>query len=252
MTPGPPDSRPEEGGRDTTPQSQAPDEVRRRKGLAATVALGLPLACLGFWLALFGAPAPGPPVRSQAAAISIRDHVSTFEKWGTHWYTVPYLTRSYAEVTHITAHAGAPRRAEFQAAVAEALAKHEHVDLFLLAHSNHYYGEVRALPEEQRARLRLVYNTGCSDAWQAGVWRDLGADAYVGHPGASASPVFYFYFLRRWTAGASAGDATDHANERMHRTLGVAEHLNPFDLDLNDVGLDTHATLSGGRDVRLP
>ncbi len=177
--------------------------------------------------------------------------MSTFEKWGTHWFTYPYLDRSYGSVHYVTAHRGAPKHDELRAAIASSLATHRDVDVFILAHSNAYYDLLRGLPADQRSRLRLVYNTGCSDAWQSSVWLDLGADTYVGHPGDSASPVFYFYFLRKWTSGASARDATAHGNERMHRTLDVAQRFNPYELDLRKVGEMTHAGLKGRPDAHV-
>jgi hypothetical protein len=224
----------------------------RRRGVAAALALALPAVCLLFWVSLIGARPPGPPAQTTAAAIAVRDNVSTFEKWGTHWFTQPYLARSYAQVTYVTAHTGSPKHGELRDAVTEALAHHDAVDLFILAHSNSYYGLLRDLPVEDRQKLRLVYNTGCSDAWQASVWLDLGADTYVGHPGDSASPVFYFYFLRSWLGGDTISAATARGNERMHRTLGVAQAANPFEIDLRQVGEMTHAGVSGRRDVTIP
>lgn len=222
-----------------------------RRGYAAALAVGVPLLCAALFPALIGAPLPGDSIQTRAAAVAIRDNVSTFEKWGTHWFTQPYLARSYQSVTYLTAHAGDSRRDELRAALADALAHHDAVDLFILAHSNSYYSLLDGLPDADRARLRLVYNTGCSDAWQSQVWMDLGADTYVGHPGDSASPVFYFYFLRRWLGGATAADATAHGNERMHRTLAVAQWANPFGVDLRDVGEMTHAAVTGDRNVRV-
>src|SRR5690606_27481654 len=88
------------------------------------------------------------------------------------------------------------------AALSDLLARHDSVDLFVLAHSNTLVLDVERLEPERRKRLRLVYDTGCADAVQARHWLDLGADVHVGHPGVrSVSPAFYFFFLRRWLAG---------------------------------------------------
>ena len=85
------------------------------------------------------------------------------------------------------------------------------MDLYLLAHHNHYVNWVAQVPAAARSHLRLVYNTGCRDVRQGPRWLNLGARAYVGHPGESASPVFYFFFLRRWTRGYSLGEAVERS-----------------------------------------
>ena len=80
----------------------------------------------------------------------------------------------------------------------------------------------------------------------------MGADTFVGHPGDSASPVFYFYFLRRWGGGLSANDAQQEANARMARLLGLAQLVNPFQVDLDDdVFLDTKAVLHGDGGIHV-
>ena len=43
--------------------------------------------------------------------------------------------------------------------------------------------------------------------------------AYVGHPGNNMAPIFYFEFLRRWTAGETLDDAVDHANAYTRKKL---------------------------------
>ena len=112
------------------------------------------------------------------------------------------------------------RRAELVAALERALADHDDVDLFLLAHGNRFVDWIAAIDPALRARLRLVYNTGCAGAGQADDWRAAGADVYVGHAAPqSMSPAFYFYFLRRWTRGWTLDEAVAAANRAAARRL---------------------------------
>lgn len=105
------------------------------------------------------------------------------------------------------------RKAELVRALRSALKRYEAVDLFLLAHGNRYVDAVREVEPELRARLRLVYNTGCDDASQGEEWLALGAQAYVAHPGDNLAPIFYWYFLPRWARGGRLSDVVAEANE---------------------------------------
>jgi hypothetical protein len=140
----------------------------------------------------------------KAAALAIRDDVSDFQKWGTKTFSLQFLEPAYAHVDYfVEARAENPRgeRDAFIRALRRALEKHESVDLFLLAHSNHYKS------------IRLVYNTGCGDADQGGDWMALGAGAYVGHPGSNLAPIFVYYFLPEWSQGTELDQAVARANE---------------------------------------
>lgn len=159
------------------------------------------------------------------AAVAIRDDVTPFQKWGSREFTLPYIAKHYGRAWYFTMSGDQHQIEEFHDAVGAALRQYAAVDLYLLAHSNKLIDWVAALPEEDRARLRLVYNTGCTDLKQGPRWLDLGAKAYVGHPGKSLSPVFYVYFLRRWTRGESLASAVSESNQRANRVydrLGLA------------------------------
>lgn len=155
------------------------------------------------------------------AAVALRDHVIPFQKWGTKLFTLPHLEESYDRVYYLTQETFGDKREELAAAVADALATHDHVDLFLLAHGNRFVDWLDGIDPVARQKLRLVYNTGCGGADQGEDWIALGADAYVGHPALqSLSPVFYVFFLRRWVRGHGLADAVDAANRAAHRRLG--------------------------------
>jgi hypothetical protein len=165
------------------------------------------------------------------AAIALRDHVIPFQKWGTKLFTLPLLEEAYDDVVYLTQDRPGDKRAELVAALERALAAHDDVDLFLLAHGNRFVDWVAAIDPALRARLRLVYNTGCGGAGQAADWRAAGADVYVGHAAPqSLSPAFYFYFLRRWARGWTLDEAVAAANRAAARRLswfGMAG--GPFD-----------------------
>jgi hypothetical protein len=192
-----------------------------------------------------------PPGRPERAAIAVRDNVTPFQKWGTREFTLPYLERYYDRAWYFTQSRSEDCRSEFSSALTEALQRYPAVDLFLLAHSNHYLRWVADLPPEKRARLRLVYNTGCFDLSQGRDWIGLGAKAYVGHVGESASPVFYVYFLRRWTRGTSLQEAVGESNRRMAGAFGRASALSFGNLDAERLGRESEAHIDGNGSIRI-
>jgi hypothetical protein len=231
--------------------------VTARPALAITVAVFL--CCLGLvaWLgdlpvatrspASIGAHTTLAP-NTTRAVLAVRDHVVPFQKWGTLMFTLPTLQRHYDEVRYFTMARRNDGIDVILAALRQLLSQYQSVDVLLLAHSNTLYWHVQTLEPELLHRLRLVYDTGCGDAYQSEQWRTLGADVHVGHPGAaSVSPLFYFYFLRRWSAGWTIEDATQDANLRTATRLSLAE---PFVDGLDLVGA-TRAVISGNSSLTL-
>ena len=80
---------------------------------------------------------------------------------------------------------------------------------------------------------------------QGSAWLQLGAKAYVGHPGDSASPVFYFYFLRRWTRGANLHEAIAESNRLMRSTLVKVESLSFGVVDASRISQESEAFCYG-------
>jgi hypothetical protein len=205
---------------------------RRRLALAVTPLLA------AFALSLVIAAGDRPLARRRdpgrartRAAVALRDHVIPFQKWGTKLFTLPLLEEAYDDVVYLTQDRPGDKRAELVAALGRALSEHDDVDLFLLAHGNRFVDWVEAIDPALRAKLRLVYNTGCSGAWQADDWRAAGADVYVGHAAPqSMSPAFYFYFLRRWARGWTLDEAVGAANRDAAERLGwLGMAGGPFD-----------------------
>ncbi|MEO1269284.1 MAG: hypothetical protein AAFX99_14365 [Myxococcota bacterium] len=190
--------------------------------------------------------------REDRAAIAVRDRVVPFQMWGSMIFTRPLLHAVYGSTYYLAQHnRREPLEPEFVAALEKALHNHDHVDLFLISHSNRIHWWVTRIDPELRQRLRLVYNTGCYDSSQSRRWLALGADTYIGHPGLSASPVFYFYFLRRWARGQSARQSTETSNGLMKRMLFTVLPRTGGRLNPERVWRDSQATLSGEQEVSL-
>jgi hypothetical protein len=188
------------------------------------MAVGLPALMLGTVATL-----TDPPIAvlrkdtTRCAALAVRDNVDPIEKLGTWAFVLPRLERAYAEVRHSTQGGRIPfgwgsddQRSECVAALRDLLDRHESVDLFLLAHSNSFHRWVEEIEPEARARIRLVYNSGCWCGGEKEVarWLALGVRAYVAHPGAADHAAFFVPFFRRWIAGVPLARAVDEANQR--------------------------------------
>ena len=93
------------------------------------------------------------------------------------------------------------------------------VDIFIASHSNIYDMLIDDLPASLRRKIRLVYNTGCSDARRSRQWLDLGVGAYVGHAGFSFSVHFLDSFRHWWWAGYSLERAVARGNRAMADVL---------------------------------
>lgn len=225
-----------------------------RTSRAAIISVLLPCAAyaavVGMTDRLFVGTAAGGD-RQRRAAVAIRDNVTPFQKWGSRLFTLPYLRRNYGEAAYFTQSDSNDCKAAFLSCLDRSLAGHEEVDLFLLAHDNRFVRWVAELPRERTRRIRLVYNTGCRDLRQGPAWLGLGAAAYVGHPGKSASPVFYFFFLRRWTRDVPLDDALDEANRRMRSALVRAAGFSFDRMDADRVYKESEAACHGERHLRI-
>jgi hypothetical protein len=186
-------------------------------------------------------PAPRPKV----AAVAIRDTVPGYQQWSTEKFTVPKLEDGYDAHWYLTESKRGEKHTQFVDALSEACRKHDAVDVWLLAHGNHYIDWVRELPEAERAKIRLVYDTGGGDAYVGPQWLEFGAKAFVGHPSSNVAPLFYARFLPAWLEGKPLRDAVDEANKAMKSDLDstVAKLVEkvagrPGDLKRLEVGTD--------------
>jgi len=192
-----------------------------------------------------------PDGRESRAALAIRDDVFPFLQWGTRLFTQPYLRKYYAEYWYFTQAADGQHEHEFTAALAHALATYPNVDLYLLAHTNKYIKWVETLPESQRQRIRFVYNTGCYNEKQGPDWLALGANTYIGHPGVSLSPFFYFFLLRHWTQGATLAETLELGNRRMCLKFRQMEIVSRGRFDATHAMRESIASCVGNADLRL-
>jgi hypothetical protein len=225
-----------------------------KKSRAAIVAVLLPCLAYGVVVALTERVAwdtATPAGKERRAAVAIRDNVTPFQKWGSRHFTWPYLERYYDAAWYFTQSNSDNCQQAFLAGLDAALARYPQVDLYLLAHGNLFVSWVAQLPAERRCRIRLVYNTGCRDLRQGPLWLSLGARAYVGHPGDSASPVFYFYFLRRWARGAPLAVAMAEANGLMRSTLARVQLLSFGKVDAARISQESEAFCHGEQGLRF-
>jgi hypothetical protein len=225
-----------------------------KKSLAALIAVLLP--CLAYVVVVALTERPFcdttiPVGKERRAAVVLRDNVTPFQKWGSKHFTWPYVDRYYDTGWYFTRSDSDSCKPAFQSGLETALERYAEVDLFLLAHGNYFVHWVAELPAERRGHLRLVYNTGCRDLQQGRLWLSLGARAYVGHPGVSASPVFYFYFLRRWTRGATLQDALEESNGLMRSTLARVQFLSFGKVDAASISRESEAFCYGAKGMRF-
>ncbi len=178
---------------------------------------------LSFLLVMYVFESPIRPEKhhdKKYAAITIRDNVSSFEKFGTRLFTIPYLNKHYNQVVYHTEGYKEEKRENFISDLTTLLNQYDSVDIFLLAHGNYYYVWLQEISHDLRKKIRLVYNTACSGSMQEEEWKRLGVNKYVAHKSqVSASPLFYFYFLRRYCNGYPLEKAVNESNQQMHTRL---------------------------------
>lgn len=168
--------------------------------------------------------------RNTRAAVAVRDPVHPLEEMGTWAFCMPLLKRSYEKVyafTETDRKNRQPVLEQFQSGLVEALQRFDTVDLYLMAHTNSYHGWVEEIEPELRAKIRLVYNSGCWCARQNDIWLKLGARCYVAHPEAASHAAFFVYFLRRLTAGYSVERAVSEANHNADQFFARLAALVP-------------------------
>jgi len=185
----------------------------------------LVLLCLSFTGVVYFTESPvllfsSPKKNAGNAAIAIRDNVIPFQKFGTRLFTYPNLTGAYGKVVYLTEYKRNEKRDEFIKELDKLLDEYKQVDVLLLAHANEFYKWVREIDSVKRKNIRLVYNTGCAGSAQEAIWLDLGVKSYVAHASnQSISPVFYFYFLRRWCGQQTLERAVTEGNVNMELKL---------------------------------
>lgn len=183
--------------------------------------------------------------KEQRAAIAIRGVDPPFVLWISKAFTLPYLERYYAQTTYVTDLPDTDPQAVFVAELQTALTRYETVDIFILAHHNQYEEWLDDIDPGLRQKIRLVYNTGCQNTASAPEWIEAGATTAVAHPGISYSPIFFFFFLRRWTLGESIDQAVADSNARMQWVVDWQARLPVSDIDPDAVYRETEAQCFG-------
>jgi len=185
---------------------------------AMRIATALSIVTLLMGCARRPAPAPGQGI----AAVAYRDAVPTWQRLGTRAFAKHELAGSYDSLTYLQSDdLGPAAPMMLRAALEQALSNNREVDLFVFVNGGSVALDVaRELPPQLTSKLRLVYNTGGGGHWQAPAWQELGARAYLSHPGsANLAPFFVFDFLRAWSDGQPLSSAVASSNQSMHERL---------------------------------
>ena len=236
----------------TEPQGAAPRPLR---GWAAAVLLPLAAFLFGAWF-IDPVVLPAARDRSLGAAIALRDRVDESEILITWTFVRPRLDAAYAEVVCITQEERAvlspgDKERGFTEAITGLAARHPFVDVYLLAHTNLIVDWVETLPESVRAKLRMVYNSGCYGGGQADRWGALGVDAYVAHPSAASHAGFFVCFLRRWPGGERLDEVVASANAAQDRLFIHLSVLDPSFGWAREHWLASRAAVHGRDDLTL-
>jgi hypothetical protein len=153
-----------------------------------------------------------PPMTVDRGAVFSRDHVPEYQRVASREYTESAFRSGWQHFDYVEATATDDGRTRCLDAIRARAAVDASVDVFFLSNGDDYASWLVALEGPVRRKLRLVYSTGGGGASQGAAMLELGANAYVGHPGANVAPLFYRAFLTRWLAGASLRRAVDDGN----------------------------------------
>lgn len=171
--------------------------------------------------------------KDHGAVFVIRDSVPAYQRFFTAYFIKDYLSKYYDAVVYECQESqqGAPKRTMIQ--LQELLKKYEKVDILIMAHTNQYQKWLTTISPKLRSRIRLVYNSGCTNALQYKEWLGLGISAYVGHKGKiSLSPFFFISFLRKWVNGKTLQYAVNSANSLLPIQIAYFDHIVPNDQNI--------------------
>jgi hypothetical protein len=169
-----------------------------------------------------------PVVNYTSSVIALRDNVAGYQKQATKIFSKPFLKKMYDGVYYLEEKEIDMQRKKFALALNDAAEKYDSVDIFLLAHGNRVVEWLFGMPARIKEKIRLVYNCGCGNYYQGNEWKIEGAKYYLAHKGKySYSPVFYYYFLKRFANGYPLTDAVNMANKKtifLLRLFGLSRH----------------------------
>ena len=129
-------------------------------------------------------------------------------------------------------------RSQFSDKVISMLEQNDALDIYILGHTNYAdHFLLSQIPEKLRRKIRLVYNTGCSDGREKNIksWIEQKVSAVVAHSEYTWSPLFMYRFLINWNLGYSIADSVSNTNYELA--------LSPFANVVN--ALDRHANPDG-------
>jgi len=101
-------------------------------------------------------------------------------------------------------------------ALEAAARNYEQIDVFIIGHQNIITIFLKTF--KFKHKIRFVYNTGCDNAEDGpGMIKGGYSRIYVGHPGTSASPLYFPSLVTSWVSGKSADEAIKNANAETHQ-----------------------------------
>lgn len=162
------------------------------------------------------------------AAIVIRGPNDFFQQWVTKAFTVGVLNNSYSQITYYNQKNADDKKVKFISKVTDTLKKYPITDIFLLGHGTRRYlfWVENYIPKSLRRKIRLVYHSGCGSILHGKDWIKQGAISYVGHgEGMSWSPVFFYFFLRRWVRGYTLYQSVKEANMLAYVDMRVIHFI---------------------------
>ncbi len=222
-----------------------------------TLAITVPLLCFIISVLLV-ISLSDPPIKNNKkiknkdiAALAIKDSVIPFMKFGSKLFTIPYLEKHYDEYHYFSQNSKNDQKEEIINCLERLLNRYEHVDIFILAHTNNYRYYVADIDSSLRSKIRLVYNTGCKNASQSEFWLDLGVESYIGHVNSESwSPFFYFYFFRRWINGTTLKDAVNEANIKAKKNMTLISYFHP-NYKVKKNSINPKAELFGNNNIKF-
>jgi hypothetical protein len=154
------------------------------------------------------------------AVVAIRDNVPGYQKLATKLFSKPWFNRMYDGVSYLEEKDIVTQERKFKEAIIGSAKLYDSVDIFILAHGNRMVVWLYDIADSIKGKIRLVYNCGCDNYKQGDIWKGQGVKYYLAHNGKlSLSPVFYFFFLKRWTAGCDLESCIKTANAKASFVL---------------------------------
>ena len=140
-------------------------------------------------------------------------------------------------------------KSEFLKNLTFSLNKGRTVDLFILGHTNSYSKMLAGIPRDLRKKIRLVYNSGCYNVDDGpNLLSSYGIQAYVGHFGFSASPLFLNKFIYNWLGSYYLRAAVARTNLALAKAMIFGESSDLMEWGYNGIFFKMMSSSNGLKD----